>query len=161
VINDGDGKVGADELEAELLVQGGVGCHRLGYQQQRVAVRGRAYDYLDPDIGAGAGPVLNDEGLSEPLCQPLTYQARKDVEGSAGRDRHDDTHRPGGIDLRSCNSRDHWQRGSTRGQMQEFAAGKFHHVSSLNANDEPDYSPLMFAALIIGHHFSVSALWKA
>src|SRR5262249_38662545 len=107
-------------------------------QQKRVAVRGRAHDYLDPDIGAGAGPVLNDEGLSQPLRQPLTYQARKDVEGSAGRDRHDDTHRPVGIDLRNCNSRDHWQRGRARGQMQKLpSVGKFHSITPSAMAESP------------------------
>ena len=30
------------------------------------------------------------------------------------------------LSLRPCNPRHHWQRGGTRGQMQECAAGKFH-----------------------------------
>ena len=30
------------------------------------------------------------------------------------------------VGLRESKARDSWQRGGTRGQMQEFAAGKFH-----------------------------------
>jgi hypothetical protein len=90
----------ADEIEAEGLVQRRIGRHRLGYQEQRVAVRRRAHDRLDADIGARTGPVLDDEGLPQPL-----RQARKDVEGSAGSDGHDETHRPRGIGLRTRHSR--------------------------------------------------------
>src|SRR5262245_35613180 len=45
-------------------------------------------------------PVLNDEWLSETFRQPLTRQARHDVEGSAGRNPDDDADRPGRIGLR-------------------------------------------------------------
>jgi hypothetical protein len=60
--------------------------------------------------------------------------------------------------LSRCNMRQRRQRGSARGQMQEFAAGKFHSVPSLNAGDATLHSALMLAALMIGHHFSNSAL---
>ena len=49
-----------------------------------MAVRGRAHDRLGADVAAGARPVLDDEGLAEPLRQPLTHQARHDV-GRAAR----------------------------------------------------------------------------
>ena len=61
----------ADEIEAEVLVERGVGRHRLRDQQQRVAVRLRARDRLDAEIGAGARPVLDDEGLAHVVRQPL------------------------------------------------------------------------------------------
>ena len=39
--------------------------------QKRVAVRRRAHDRLGGEIGAGAGPVLDDELLAETIRQPL------------------------------------------------------------------------------------------
>ena len=54
-------------------------------RRERVAVRRRAHDRLGGDIAAGARPVVDDELLTEPLRQPLTHQARDDVELAAGR----------------------------------------------------------------------------
>jgi hypothetical protein len=50
------------------------------------------------------------------------------------------------------------QRGGARGQMQKLSAGKFHGFPLCNVGDATLYSALMFAALMIGHHFSNSAL---
>jgi hypothetical protein len=58
-----------------------------------------------------------DELLPEPLRQPLTYQARNDVSGTAGRIADDDVHGPRRISLRRCTSRQRRKCGSTRGQM--------------------------------------------
>src|SRR6516162_2269915 len=45
-------------------------------------------------------------------------------------------------------------------QTHKSAAGKFHHVASWKCQTaDRVYSPLMFAALRIGHHFSISAVW--
>src|SRR5262249_55332093 len=61
--------------------------------------------------------------LSEPLRQPLSDQARRDV-GRAGRGEwHDQTHRPRRIGLRLRDARHGRQRGSARGQMQKISAG--------------------------------------
>jgi hypothetical protein len=59
--------------------------------------------------------------------------------------------------LRCRDARDSRQRGSTGGtggQMQKCSTGKFHGIAP---NNTGSYSPLMFAALRIGHHFSISA----
>jgi hypothetical protein len=39
-------------------------------------------------------PIVDEEWLPEPLRQPLTDQARDDVGRAAGRNSHDQTHRP-------------------------------------------------------------------
>ena len=71
----------------------------------------------------------------------------------------DDAHRPRRIGLRPRNARHGRQRGSARCQMQKSAAGKFHlHSLSEMLATTLFYSALMFAALMIGHHFSISAL---
>jgi len=43
---------------------------------------------------------------------------------------NNDAHRPRRIGLRSRKLRHYRQRGCARGEMQKFAAGKFHDVSS-------------------------------
>jgi hypothetical protein len=52
------------------------------------------HDRLGGDIAAGAGPVLDDERLAEPLRQPLTDQARENVVRPAGGKPDDDANRP-------------------------------------------------------------------
>ena len=46
----------------------------------------------------------------------------------------DDAHRPRRIGLRPRDARDGRERGSARGQMQEYAAGKFHSSPSAACN---------------------------
>src|SRR5262249_14190836 len=53
-------------------------------------------------------------------------KSRDDVGCSAGAEAFDQVHRPGRIIERARKTRCGWQRGGTRCQMQEFAAGKFH-----------------------------------
>jgi hypothetical protein len=56
----------------------------------------------------------------------LTHQARDYVDTAARGKADEDAHRLGRIGLRPRDPRDGRQRGSARGQMQKFAAGKFH-----------------------------------
>src|SRR5262249_6753944 len=87
---------------------------------------GRAHGGLGADIAAATRPVVDHELLSEPLRQPLSDQARRDV-GRAGRGEwYDQTHRPRRIGLRPRCARYSRERGSTRYQMQKISAGKFH-----------------------------------
>src|SRR6516164_7865629 len=72
------------EVEIELVVERGVDRVRRSDQEERMAVRRRTYDRLGCDIAAGAGTVLDDERLAEPLRQPLTYETGADV-GRAAR----------------------------------------------------------------------------
>ena len=58
---------------------------------------------LGTDVAAGAWPVVDDEGLAEPLRQPLAYQARHDVGRTAGWNRDDHTHGPRWIGVGPCN----------------------------------------------------------
>jgi hypothetical protein len=81
---------------------------------------------MSGDIGAGTGTVLDDEGLPEPIRKPLPHRARDDIESASCSGTDDDAHRPRRIGLRPCDARHDRQRGSASGQIQEFAAGKFH-----------------------------------
>jgi hypothetical protein len=116
----------ADEVEAEVRVERRIDGVCRDRQHQRVAVGRRPDDELGADIAGGARPVLDDERLFEPFRQPLRHQPRDDVGRAAGDDGDDQTHRPRRIGLRPRDPRDDRQRGSARGQMQEFATGKFH-----------------------------------
>ena len=98
---------------------------RRGDQQERIAIRGRTHDRLGPDHSGRAWPVLDHKLLAEALRQPLTHQTRDDVGRTSWSERHDDAHRPRRISLRPSEARHGRQRGSTGGQMQELAAGKF------------------------------------
>src|SRR5262249_37646785 len=116
----------ADEIETELVIERRVDGVPTADYEQRVAVRRCAHDRLGADIAARAWSILDDERLTEPLRQPLTHQTRDDVARTGRSERHDDAHRPRWIGLRPSDPRHGRQRGSARGQMQEFATGKFH-----------------------------------
>src|SRR6516162_7947349 len=116
----------ADEIEIELVVEGGVDRVHSNASEKRIAVGGRTYNGLGGDIAGGTRSVLDDELLAEPLRQPFSYQACHDVGATSGGKSDNDAHRSRRIGLRPRDPRYGRQRGSARGQMQEFAAGKFH-----------------------------------
>jgi len=119
-----------DEIEIEFFVECRVDCIGRVSEKQCVAIGGCPHDRLGSDIATGACPVLNDKLLTEALRQPLTDQARIDVESATGGKANEDSHRPRRIGLRPRDTRDGRQRGSARGQMQKFSAGKSHDASS-------------------------------
>ena len=87
----------ADEIVIELLVERCIDRVRHGEHDKRVAVRRRAHGHFGADVGGGAGPVLDDEWLSEPLGQPLADEAREDVVCATGRKSGNQAHRPARI----------------------------------------------------------------
>ena len=74
-------------------------------------------------------------------CRIEAPQARDDVGRAAGRNSHDQTHRPRRICLRSRDARHDRERGSARCQVQECAAAKFHSVQSAGG-EKPDSAHL-------------------
>jgi hypothetical protein len=50
--------------------------------QECIPVGCRPYDRLGSDIAPCAGPVLNNERLTQAIRQPLTHQASGDVSGT-------------------------------------------------------------------------------
>src|SRR5262249_25969100 len=86
------------------------------------------------------------ERLTETLRQPLTYQARRDVRTASGREANNDAHRPRGIGLRPRDPQYGRHRGCAGGQMQEFAAGKFHFEPPFTSSDhlvgKREYTPV-------------------
>ena len=89
----------ADEIEAELVVQGRVDRVRQADKAERIAVGRRAYERLGGNVGPGARPVLNDDGLAQPFLQPLTDQAPDDIGPAAGGEAYEQAHRTRRIGL--------------------------------------------------------------
>ena len=115
------------ELEERCIDR--VGCADL---EQRVAVGRRPHDRFGGDIAGAPRPVVDDDGLTETLRQPLADQTREHVTGAAGREADHDAHRPRWIGLRPRSERHRRKRGSTRCQMQKVSAGKFYGIPSLS-----------------------------
>src|SRR5262249_20961399 len=116
----------ADEIEIEVVVQRRTNHIAGGNQKERISIGGGTHDRLCADVGACSRPVLDDKWLAESLRQPLSDQAREDVDRIARGTRYDNAHQSGGVRLRPSDARDRRQRGNACGQTQEFAARKFH-----------------------------------
>src|SRR6266404_9535275 len=124
--NAGDRRDVADEIEVKLVIECRVERVEGTDYEQRVAVGRGTHDRLGGDVAAGSRTVVDDERLTEPLREPLTYQARRDVRTASGREAHNDAHRPRWIGLRPSSTRHGRERGSARGEMEKISTGKFH-----------------------------------
>jgi hypothetical protein len=71
-----------------------------GAHYQLVAIRRRLGDHRRAERPACAAPVLDHERLAELRAELLRHDARDDVGGAAGRKRHHQPDRLGGIGLR-------------------------------------------------------------
>ena len=91
-----------------------------------MAVGRCAHHRLRGDVTGGAGPVVDEELLSQTVREPLSDQARNNVDLAAGRKPDDNADRPLRIGLRSRDPRRCWQRRGAHGQMQKCSTGKFH-----------------------------------
>src|SRR5262249_13842024 len=143
----------AEKTEFEFVVEGRVDRVRRTSDEERIAVRGRPHDRLDSDIVAATRAVFDDELLAQPPREPWSDEPRDNVGRTAGTRGGNDPYWPRRITLRPRDPRH--GRGRARAQMQKLSAG----TASLpdNTGNEALYSALMFAALMIGHHFSISA----
>ena len=98
-------------------------------ETQRVAIGRGARHSRRADAAAGAADIFDHDRLTERGLHVLGQDARQRSGGAARRERHDNGDRPRRIGLRPSDARRGRQRGSARGQMQEFAAVKFHSQS--------------------------------
>ncbi len=105
------------EIEAEICVERGVDRIRGANLQKRIAIGGCLHDRLGGDSAGSARSVLDYELLAQPVRQPLSHQACRDVGGSASRKADDNADRPRRIGLRPCYPRHGRERGGARGQM--------------------------------------------
>src|SRR5258707_1193742 len=69
----------AHEIEFEVLVKSRVDRSRGGDHEKGVAVRWRAYDHFGAEVASGSWSILDHEGLSEVLRQPLGHDATDDI----------------------------------------------------------------------------------
>jgi hypothetical protein len=122
------GAVSRMKLKIELVVERRVDRIREGSHKQGMPVRRRIDDRFGADVAAGSRPIVDQEGLPEPVGKPLPDQPRRDVDAASRGKRRDNPHRARGISLRAGQSRQHRQRGNARGEMQKFPAGKSHDV---------------------------------
>src|SRR6185503_15459499 len=93
-------------------------------EQQRIAVRRRLDRQVDADRAAGAGAVLDEHLLAEPARNVLADEPGDEVEPAAGRERHDEAHRPVRIGL-SARDRGREYR-ACRSTHDEFAPPDVH-----------------------------------
>jgi hypothetical protein len=77
---------------------------------------------LGADVAAGARPVLDDEGLTQPFGQPLADQPRGDVDAAACGEAGNDAHRPRRIILRPGLSRQGGSGGDRGREFEEVSA---------------------------------------
>jgi hypothetical protein len=94
-----------------------VGDEALGRGEHDGAVLRRGLvDEVGSHHAAGAGAVLGDKGLAEPVGEPLPDQPRRDVDPAAGRKAGDDAHRAGRIIRLGGNQRDQTAKAQQRWQ---------------------------------------------
>ena len=86
-------------IERQPGVEGRICGEPDARHQQRIAVRAGADRGQRADIGVGAGPVDRDEGLPEPLAEPVAHEPRNEIGAAARRERHDDLDRADRIGL--------------------------------------------------------------
>jgi hypothetical protein len=72
----------AQQVEGKIVEQRHVDRGRRPDEEDRVAVGRRIGHCLDRDVGAGAGLVLDDDRLPEPLRQPPRHDPRYGVGAS-------------------------------------------------------------------------------
>jgi hypothetical protein len=87
----------------------GAGGQGVGGGEDGVAVARLLGDEVGADVAVGAGAILDQEGLSEILRQPLAEEAGDEVERASGREGDDDAHRFRGPGLRLDGSGGHCQ----------------------------------------------------
>jgi hypothetical protein len=115
-----------DRVVGQAREQRRIDHMRAEREEDGVAV-GRRFRHLGgADVSRRAGDVLDIELLAELLRELLRHQPPESVGHPAGRKRHHGAHWPIWIGLRPSAARQARQRGGARGQMEKFAAGKFH-----------------------------------
>src|SRR5215467_15990331 len=103
-----------------------------------MTVSGRPNDRLGANVAAGTRPILDDEGLTKPLRQPLSHQARKDIGGAAaGKLTDNNAHRASWVCSGDGPS---WVDGRNRGndcQTQKMTARNLHGAHLWVLTPEP------------------------
>src|SRR5262249_53485026 len=123
----------ANEIVIEFVVKCRVDRVVRVDQEQRIAVGRGLHDHFGPNIPTGARSIVDDERLAQSLVQPLADQSSEDIVRAARRKGNDQAPRTRWIGLCPRPARYCRNRGSARGQMQKFTAGKLLTPSSSGA----------------------------
>jgi hypothetical protein len=83
----------AQKIVIEIVVDRGVDGVRRPDQKERIPVARRSHDGLSGDVAGGAGPVLDDDRLTQLAGKPFPYQAPENVVGAAGWKADDEVYR--------------------------------------------------------------------
>ena len=117
-------------IVGKLFVERDIDRHRRARRhEQHVSVRSGFGDGARRDDGARPGPILDHEGLAEPLLQLLGEHAGDDVGASARREGHDDSDGARRVVLCPRQRRGEKSRNSGPGQTQESTTAELHSVS--------------------------------
>jgi hypothetical protein len=120
------GALSRRKFEWQVFVQGGIYGVIGRHKPDCVSVRRRAEHGSHADVAAGAGPVLDDELLTQFVRQKLADKSSYDVVWSAGCERHDEMHGPPWIGLRDCDPRTECQRPRTRRETEKCSPSNCH-----------------------------------
>src|SRR6516165_2457445 len=90
----------ANEVEIELFIECRINRVRRNGQEKRISVRWRAHYCFGSDVAASTRSVLDNELLAESIREPLTDQAREDVDWAASGKPNHQSNRPDRINLR-------------------------------------------------------------
>jgi hypothetical protein len=82
----------------------------------------------NPNAAPSARHVLDDDGLTKRCTHALGHDTSNNICGPASSKRHDHCDRPRRIGLCQSEAGRDRERGSARGQLQKFPAGKFQFV---------------------------------
>ncbi len=115
-----------DKIEIQVVIERLIDSVGRGHMQECIPVGCRPYDRLGSDIATCAGPVLNNERLTQAIRQPLTHEASGDVSRTTSGKTDDQAYRSCRIGLRHRNARHCREHGSACRQMQKLTAEKFH-----------------------------------
>jgi hypothetical protein len=104
--------------------------YNVGRSEEGVAIGWALGHGFGTEHSSCAWLVLYDNLLAQGARQVFTNQAGHEIQSTSRGEVHNDAHWPRRVRLRPGKARDGRKRGSTRCQMQNISAGKFHGGSS-------------------------------
>src|SRR6185437_3091322 len=146
----------AQEIELEMMIEGGVDAVRGADQEQGVAIRRSARYCLCGDRAARAVAVIDKEGLAKPPRQPVGGEPCNHIRSTAGNAADDDPHRPSRIIKRASARAQYRHRGADCGEVEKASAAEMHKTLQSRRSRRVQSSLILAKATTLAH-FSVSA----